>query len=66
MCGSSLESYVGTMVTIDEKSFKNQIIIVEIATRDFVFKFKSSDGYFIGVCECCKTYKKLKVMCKCN
>jgi len=23
MCGSSLESYVGTMVTIDEKSFKN-------------------------------------------
>jgi hypothetical protein len=55
MCGSSLESYVATMVTIDEKSFKNQIIIVEVATRDFIFKFKSSDGYLKGMCECCKT-----------
>jgi hypothetical protein len=37
--GKSIEQLCGTDLTIKKKSFNNQVILVEIATPKFAFKF---------------------------
>jgi hypothetical protein len=51
--GISLEPCVGTSLTLEEKEFHSQKIMVEIGTPDFAYSYKKQDRLTVGKCEFC-------------
>jgi hypothetical protein len=64
--GKSIEQLCGANMTIEDKSFYNQVILVEIATPKFAFKFEKQERVFVGTCEWCNTRNQLNQICKCK
>lgn len=63
----SIEPYVGSQLTIEEKEFTNCCILVEVAKDDlFAFKYKKQDRVFIGKCEWCSKRNVLPTICVCK
>ncbi len=57
---------MGTTMTIEEKNFLNEIILVEIASTSFAFKYEKQERVFVGTCEWCNTRNQLYYICKCK
>lgn len=64
--GESLEPYMGTLMTLEDKNFSDEAILVEIADPNFVFRYQKQERAFFGKCEWCMKNKLLNVVCKCK
>ena len=64
--GKSIEQLCGANMTIEDKNFYNQVILVEIATPNFAFKFEKQERVFVGTCEWCNIRNQLNEICKCK
>ena len=51
--GNSMEPYVGSSLTIDDHDFHNEVVIVEISSPKFAFKYEDKGRVQIGNCEFC-------------
>lgn len=64
---NSLEPYIGTMMTIEERTFIDEAILIEIAEKSsFVYQYTQQERVFFGKCEWCTKNKLLEVICKCK
>lgn len=60
----SLEPYIGTILTLEDVTFNDEAILVEIATEgSFVFRFTKEERAFFGTCEWCNKTKLLSIVC---
>ena len=50
--GKSLEPFVGSILTLKDKTFVNEYILVEISTS-FAYRFEKQERVLIGQCEWC-------------
>lgn len=64
--GSSMEQYVGSSLVIADHDFHNEVVVIEVASPRFAFKFEDQGRVQIGTCEFCNTRAVLKVECKCK
>ena len=64
--GSSMEPFVGSSLTIDDHEFNNEVVIVEICSPKFAFKYKDQGRVQIGQCEFCSQRNILNVECICK
>ena len=46
--GESLEPYIGSSLTIEDVEFTNEIVIVEIASPKYAYKYKDQGRVQIG------------------
>ena len=51
--GKSLEPLVGTMITLEEKDYNEHLVLVEIGTPSFAFKYTKQERVVVGKCEFC-------------
>jgi hypothetical protein len=64
---SSLDPYFGTSMTVEEKTFLDEAILVEVANQNqFAFKFTKQERVFFGKCEWCTKNRLLAIICKCK
>lgn len=61
--GQSLEQFVGSLLIVDEMSYKDAYVLVEISCQQFGFKFEQPDRVQIGLCEWCNTKSILSHSC---
>ena len=64
--GQSQEPMVGSAITFEDKDFNNEIIVLEIATPQFAYKYEKQERLQVGTCEFCTTRSILRVECKCK
>ena len=64
--GSSLEPYVGSSLTMEDHDFQNEVVIIEISSPKFAFKYEDKGRVQIGQCEFCNQRNVLSVECKCK
>lgn len=62
----SLEPYIGTLLTVEEKTFVDEAILVEVAASAFAFKFRKQERVFFGKCEWCTKNRQLNTVCACK
>ena len=62
--GESIEPYVGTALSFSDKEFTDELIVVEIGTKQFAYKYEEQERIKIGECEFCTTRNALRVGCK--
>lgn len=55
-------------MTVEDKLFVDEVIVVEVAQNEdqFMFKYTKRDKVKFGKCEWCNNSKILEVTCKCN
>jgi ubiquitin carboxyl-terminal hydrolase 4/11/15 len=63
--GKSLEPFVGSNMTLKDKTFVNEYILVEIASS-FAYRFEKQERVVIGSCEWCNQKNVLQYICKCK
>ena len=51
--GNTMEPYVGSSLTIDDHDFHNEVVIVEISSPKFAYKYEDKGRVHIGNCEFC-------------
>ena len=64
--GETLEPYIGTLMTLEEKTFLDEAVLVEIGEPNFVFRYQKQERAFFGKCEWCMKNKLLNTVCKCK
>lgn len=64
--GESLEPMVGSSLTFEDKDFNQEIIVVEVATPKFAYKYEKQERLQIGPCEFCTTRNILRAECRCK
>ena len=64
--GVSMEPLVGTSITLEEKDLSDKVMIVEVGTPQFAFRFKKQDRVHVGKCEFCNMKNILSVECACK
>lgn len=64
--GYSVEPYVGSALTINDHDFTNEVIVVEISSPRFAFKYEDTGRVYIGQCEFCNMRNVLAIECKCK
>ena len=64
--GDSLEQYIGTSLTFEERNFANEAFIAEVAAPNFVYKYQKAERAHVGQCEWCNQRNLLTVGCKCK
>lgn len=62
----SLEPYIGTLLTVEEKTFVDEAILIEVAAGPFAFKYTKQERVFFGKCEWCTKNRLLNVVCTCK
>ena len=60
--GKSLEPFVGSNMTLKDKTFVNEYILVEIASS-FAYRFEKQERVVIGSCEWCNQKNVLQFSC---
>lgn len=51
--GESIEPYVGTSLNFEDKEFTTELIVVEVGTSKFAYKYEQQERIHIGDCEFC-------------
>lgn len=64
--GYSVEPYVGSALTINDHDFTNEVIVVEISSPRFAYKYEDTGRVYIGQCEFCNMRNVLAIECKCK
>ena len=64
--GQSQEPMVGSAITFEDRDFNNEILVLEIATPHFAYKYEKQARLQIGSCEFCTHRSILRVECKCK
>jgi hypothetical protein len=62
--GKSLEPFVVTQLTLEDKQFVDEFILVEVGT--FHFRYTKEKHLYFGQCEWCNQNNMLKYICKCK
>ena len=53
-------------MTVSEFEFRNNVLVVEVASPRFAFSYEDKGRIQIGDCEWCSTRRELKVICACK
>ena len=64
--GTTIEQLCNSTMSIEDKNFYDRVILVEIGTPNFSFKFEKQERVFIGPCEWCNVRNQLTKICRCK
>jgi hypothetical protein len=64
--GQSMEPLCGSSITLDDKEYRNSIIVVEVGVNGFAYKYVKQERLFVGQCEFCNNKNILRVECICG
>ena len=61
-----MEPYMGSSLTIDDHDFHQEVVIVEISSPKFAYKYEDKGRVHIGNCEFCNQRNVLPIECVCK
>lgn len=64
--GMNLEPLCGSAFVMEDRTFVNDIVVVEVGTPAFAFKYVDEGRLQIGSCEFCNQREILRVECPCK